>query len=49
MRLYHNVFAREHSDRSNLAPNRHHRDCHVHGRELAMTNMDCDTVSMADK
>ena len=46
-RLCHNVFARESNDRRNLVSNRHHRDCHVHCRELAMTNEDYDTVSYA--
>ncbi len=31
------VFARESNDRSNLLSNQHHKDCHVHCRELAMT------------
>jgi len=47
MRLCHNVFARESSNRSNLVSNRRCRDCHVHCRELAMTTEDCDTVSNA--
>jgi hypothetical protein len=46
-RLCHNVCARESNDRSNLVSNRHHRDCHIHCREFAMTNNDCDTVSQA--
>ena len=39
------VFARESNDRSNLVVIRYHRDCHVHCRELAMTNVNYDTVS----
>jgi ATP-dependent helicase HrpA len=32
------------NDRSNLVSNQQHKDCHVHCRELAMTNENCDTV-----
>jgi len=32
------------NDRSNLVSNRQRKDCHVHCRELAMTNENCDTV-----
>jgi ATP-dependent helicase HrpA len=35
---------RMNNERSNHLSNRHHRDCHVHCRELAMTKEDCDTV-----
>jgi ATP-dependent helicase HrpA len=35
------------NDRSNLVSNRQHKDCHVHCRELARTNENCDTVWQA--
>jgi len=36
--------AGECNERSNLISIRIYLDCHVHCRELAMTNEDCDTV-----